>query len=188
MLTSFRKIIAGSWLGRVYRVDKMLFTFLLLFFMLSTVSNLIKLQTTPFFIWSMYSMKIPETDMYTYYRINYNNGNVINLRHTWNEPQKTYLYTPLQAYLWDMAHDSVDPFRTYLESHWLKKHARFAGLTTGLYVTAAELDQYPAWLVRYMSSVTGSSVHKVWVLKKQVQFTDTGAPKEVSSDTVLYIP
>jgi len=188
MLTSFRKILAGSWLGRVYRADKTLFTLLLLFFILSTVSNLIKLQTTPFFIWSMYSTKLPQTDVYTYYRINYNDGNVINLRHTWNEPEKTLLYAPLNVYLWDMAHGAVDPFRTYLESHWLKKHARFAGLTTGLYVTPAELDQYPAWLVKYLSSVTGAPVNKVCVLKKKVRFGENGVPAEVSSDTVLYIP
>jgi hypothetical protein len=188
MLTSFRKVLAGSWLGRVYRADKILFTLLSLFFMLSIVSNLIRLQTTPFFIWHMYSMKIPETDVYTYYQIDYNNGKVINLRHTWNEPEKTFLYAPLNVYLWDMAHDTVDPFRTYLESHWLKKHARFAGLTAGLYITSAELSQYPAWLVRYLSSVTGAPVNKVCVLKKQVRFDDTGAPTEVSSDTVLYIP
>ena len=188
MLTSFRKILAGSWLGRVYRADKILFTFLLLFFILSTVSNLIKLQTTPFFIWSMYSTTLPQTDVYTYYRIDYNNGNVINLRHTWNEPEKTFLYSPLNVYLWDMAHGAVDPFRTYLESHWLKKHARFAGLTAGLYVTPAELDQYPAWLVKYLSSVTGAPVNKVSVLKKTVRFGENGVPAEVYSDTVLNIP
>ncbi len=114
MLTSFRKIIAGSWLGRVYTADKFLFVLLSLFFMLSTVANVIKLQTSPFFIWQMYSTKIPETGLYSYYQIHYNNGNVVNLRHTWNEPEKTYLYSPLQAYLWDLAHDSVDPFWVYI--------------------------------------------------------------------------
>jgi hypothetical protein len=181
-------MLAGSWLGRVYKADKILFTILLLFFMLSTVSNLIKLQTTPFFIWNMYSMKLPETDVYTYYQISCNNGNVINLRHTWNEPEKTCLYAPLNLYLWDMAHGAVDPFRNYLESHWLKKHARFAGLTTGLYVTPKELDQYPVWLVKYLSSVTGAPVNKVCVLKKKMRFGENGVPAELSSDTVLYIP
>jgi hypothetical protein len=87
-----------------------------------------------------------------------------------------------------MAHGAVDPFKTYLESHWLKKHARFAGLTTGLYVTPADLGQYPAWLIKYLSSVTGNPVNNICVLKKQVRFGDTGVPTEVSSDTVLYIP
>jgi len=186
MMAFFTKILGRSWLGRVYKVDKPLFFILVLFFSGTIGFNLLKLQTTPFFLWGMYSLKMPETATYPYFQITYNHGRVLNLRHTWNEPQKTYLYGPLGRYVYDKGDASADPFTIYMETVWRKKHPRFAGLTQGLTMTQNELDRYPSWLRSYVSTVTGVAVDEVTVLQKRVSFDASGAPVEVSSDTVLH--
>jgi hypothetical protein len=187
MIAFFTKILGRSWLGRVYKVDKPLFLVLALFFAATIGFNVLKLQTTPFFVWHMYSAKMPETATYPYFQITYNHGRVVNLQHTWNEPQKSYLYMPLSRYVYDKAGADTDPFRLYLET-WLKKHPRFAGLTRDLTITQHELDSYPAWLRSYLSTVTGGPIDEVTVLQKKVSFDASGAPVEVSSDTVLHLP
>ena len=186
MAAFFTKILGRSWLGRVYKVDKPLFFILALFFSATIGFNLLKLQTTPFFLWGMYSLKVPESATYPYLQVTYDHGQVLNLRHTWNEPQKTYLYGPLGRYVYDKADASADPFTIYMET-WRKKHPRFAGLAQGLTMTQNDLDRYPAWLRSYVSTVTGTSVGEITVLQKRVSFGASGAPVEVSSDTVLHI-
>ena len=186
MIAFFTKILGRSWLGRVYRVDKPFFFIVALFFAATIGFNLLKLQTTPFFVWHMYSEKMPETAIYPYLEITYNHGHVLNLRHTWNEPEKTYLYSPLALYVNDSAGASTDPFKNYLETVWLKKHPRFAGLTHGLTITQAGLDNYPAWLRSYLSTVTGTPIDEITVLQKRASFGPSGAPVEVTSDTVLH--
>ena len=188
MIAFFTKILGRSWLVRVYKVDKLLFFILTLFFAGTLAANLLRLQVTPFFVWDMYSWKIPEVNAYPYYEIHYNHDQLINLRHTWNEPQKTYLYAPLNLYAADKADPAMDRFRRYLEDIWLKKHPRFARLTGGLTITGAEVDAYPMWFKGYLSTVTGRKINDVTVLKKMIHFDDAGTPVELSSDTVLHIP
>src|SRR5689334_19100198 len=115
------RILARSWLGRVYKADKWLFVLLTLFFFFTLFANFIKLQTTPFFIWGMYSQKMPERSVYSYLEVHYNDDKVLNLRHSWNEPAKNYLFMPLGYYIETKDSNYRDPFRSYLESHWLKK-------------------------------------------------------------------
>jgi hypothetical protein len=188
MFSFLKKITANSWLGRVYRADRVLFIVLSLFFTLTIVSNLIKLQTSPFFIWDMYSREIEPAKAYPYYQIRYNGTRVFNLRHTWNEPEKAAIFNPLDYYLLLRARGSEDPFRVYLESHWLKKHPAFTGLTAHLYLATADLDKYPAWFKHYLSLQAGEPVSEICVLKKAVTFEKSGSPREIASDTVLYIP
>jgi|SRR5579872_2912795 len=183
----YRKILASSWLGRLYRTDKVVFAICGLFFSASIFSNLIRLQSTPFFVWSMYSLPVQPQESYSYYRIIYNDGHVINLRHTWNEPEKTYLLKPLNCYaVWMQTHGAADPALKYLDD-WSRRHPRFAGLATTLSNTAAAREQFPAWLERYISGITGEPVYSLCVLKKQVHFDAADDLREFASDTVLYI-
>ena len=188
MIAFFTKILGRSWLGRVYKVNKGLFWILTLFFAGTIVCNLLKIQITPFFVWGMYSRKVPEVPSYPYYEITYNNGKVINLRHTWNEPQKTYLYWPLTHYAADKGDPSSDYFTVYLEKTWLKKHPRFEWLTRGLTITRTDLDNYPGWLKTYLSTITGETITEVTAYKKLVRFDADGNAIEIASDTILHIP
>jgi hypothetical protein len=185
MLILFKKIASASWLGRVYKTDKVLFAILGSFALLTIGFNLTRLQTTPFFLWNMYSGPLPATDTNVYYQIWYNKDHLINLRHTFNEPEKTYLYIPLNEYVAARSNGGVDPSRSYLVD-WAGRHRRFSGLTAGLCNTPADLDQFPTWLGNYISGVTGETVRSVCVLRKKVRFDGTGMPVELSSDTVLY--
>lgn len=188
MIAFFTKILDRSWLARVYKVNKLLFFVVTLFFAGTICANIIRHQATPFFVWDMYARKIPEVSAYPYFEIRFNNDQVINLRHTWNEPQKTYLYDPLRLYAAGRTHLIPSHLQLYLENGWLKRHPRFAWLDRGLTVTRSDLDAYPAWLKQYLSTVTGQDIYEVTVLKKMVKFNGGGMPILLSSDTILHIP
>src|SRR5579859_438614 len=89
---------ARTYLARLFRSDKRLFFVISLFFFLTIFSNLIRLQTTPFQVWNMYSMPIPPLEKYSFYEIRYNDSKLFAFRHTWNEPKKTLAFIPLKSY------------------------------------------------------------------------------------------
>jgi hypothetical protein len=187
-VAAIKDILSGTWLGKVYLADKLLFGFVFLFFWLSLFSNLIRLQTSPFFIWSMYSMEIHQKEYYHFCEIRYNDNQLVNLRHSWNEPEKTFLTVPLDDYLSIRARDSQDPFEVYLRSHWLKKHPGFTNLIAPLYMTTTQLDQFPAWYKRWLTRLAGEPVSNIYVIDKKLQFKKDGGLIEIASDTVLFIP
>jgi hypothetical protein len=185
---SVKNMLRGSWLGRVFKADKFLFLFVFLFFALSIFSNLIRLQTSPFFIWGMFSNALPSVAADSFYEITYNDTRTINLKHTWNEPEKTFYLMPLTNYLAVRANHSVDPFETYLKTYWLKKHPGVPGIFDSLYMTRADLDKFPGWYKRWISQQVNEPVYHVCVLEKKIHFQENGNLNETSSDTVLFIP
>lgn len=177
----------NTYFGRLFKADKLLFSIIFLFFLFSILSNLIRLQTTPFFIWDMYSKEIPSQPYYSFLEIKYNDTSVINFRHTWNEPAKTMLYDPLKTYFSIKANHSISPEETYFREHWLKKHPAFANSLDGLYITRAELDEFPFWLKRYLSGKMGTPVGNISVIARKLQFGNDGDLKLIGSDTILFI-
>jgi hypothetical protein len=181
------KTVANSYFGKLFRADKRLFLVILFFFAFSLFSNLIKLQTSPFFIWDMYSTKSIDKEIYSFYEIHYNDSNVLNITHTWHEPAKTFLVGPLSAYLAMKTNNSVDPFETYLKSHWIKKHPAFENRIGSLYNTHEVLNEFPEWYKKYLSSQVNSPVKNVYVLNKKLRWEKNGDLTEISSDTALII-
>jgi hypothetical protein len=184
---SVKDIIAGTYFGRLFRADKFIFLAIFLFFAGSVLASLMRLQTTPFFIWDMYSRRVDTAKTYRLLEIGYNDNKRVNLRHSWNEPEKTILTMPLRNYLEIRGNHSVDPFGVYLQSYWLKKHPAFAGVAGQLYNTPAELDEFPGWYKRWLSAAVGEPVEKVVVLEKRLAFSEDGGLREISSDTALVI-
>jgi hypothetical protein len=187
MREHFKNIIARTYFWRLFKTDKLSFWVIFLFFFFTILSNLIRLQTTPFFIWGMYSEKIPPEKEYTMYEIYYNDGRLIKYDHTWNEPAKTMLNSPLKTYLNARANHSVSMEEIYFQSYWLKKHPAFTNMMESLYITRQELDEYPNWLKRYVSVQAGTPVGNVYVVAKRLQFEQSGGVRLIASDTVLYI-
>jgi hypothetical protein len=179
--------VTHTYSGRLFKTDKALFAVLFLFFAFSVFSNLIRLQTTPFFIWDMYSQKISALTYYDLYEIRYNDNKLFKLLHTWNEPEKTMLNAPLKLYLNMRANHSVDPFETYLKTHWVQKHPAFTHRIDALCNKPDALDRFPDWYFRYLTAQVHEPVRQVYVIDKKLRFLENGDLEMISTDTVLNI-
>ncbi len=181
-------MLANTWFGRLIRLDKTLFLLIFLFFLFSILANLvIKLETSPFFIWNMYSLRETPRNDYTLYEFRYNDSLQLRFRHTWNEPAKTLLNMPLSTYFGILANHSISPEETYLRSHWLVKHPAYADAIRGLYISPRALKEYPEWLCRYVEQQTGERVRNLSVIAKKLQFDSNGDLHLLHADTVLSI-
>jgi hypothetical protein len=82
----------------------------------------------------------------------------------------------------------MDPFRRYLETHWLKKHPAFTRIAPYLYPDRAAIDKFPDWYKRYLSLQVNEPVYNVLVMKRHVLFQPDGTSQVIATDTLLHIP
>jgi len=176
-----------GYLARLFRSDKWLFLVITLFFVLTIISNLIRLQTTPFCIWDMYSKPIPPREQYAFFEIRYNDSKLFAFRHTWNEPGKTFAFDPLQFYFHVKDNHDISPLQEYLESYWTIKHPYFKGRLQALNITSAALQAFPGWYKRYISQHIDEPVKNIYIIKQTVHFGASGDLSLISSDTLLTI-
>jgi hypothetical protein len=182
------QIIKNTYFGKLFQKDKLIFLVAFMFFSLSLLANLIKLETSPFFVWNMYSERYYPRKDYDIIEIRYNGNEVLNFKHTWQSPQQAFLTEPLYNYLNAYRKKGEDPAREYLMQHWAVKHPAFRSLANRLYNTPADYDAFPAWYKGYLSEVKGMAVYNVTIMKKKLGFNEDGGVKCLSTDTLLLIP
>ena len=186
---SIKQFIGRSYWGKLFKRDKPLFLVVFLFFALSIFSNLIRLNTTPFFLFDMYAVKIPVLKTYSLYEVYYGEGQRVDIPHTWLQPRKMLLTEPLSRYIeYGLTGGSADPFGVYLKNDWGPRHPRFRSLIPYLYDSSAQYDAFPAWYKRYLSEQVDGPVGRIYVLEKVIGFDANGWATALSSDTAFVIP
>ena len=182
------RIWKNSYWYRTYKTNRLLFVFVVLFFVCSLGSNLIKLETTPFFVWRMYSTKLPETNQYTVQEIWYNQNKLFVVPNTWQEPRKLMIFDPLQLYIHTQKDQKVSyAFRNYLVDDWGQRHPAFQSVLPRLYIQSEEWIRFPDWFLSYLSEQVGEDVKEVQVIRKLVQYQQDGSLQVIRTDSVLHI-
>jgi hypothetical protein len=176
------------YFGRLFLKDKSLFAIIFLFFSATVISNLIKLETTPFFMWSMFSQKAQVRDTFTLLDIRYDGDRALNIPHTWDQPQNMLLHDPLSLYIARCVRIVPIAQLDYLGSHWMKKHPQFHSILPQLIPTKTAFDEFPTWYKNYLAEVTGAPSGSISVMEKKVRLTPEGFVNGLSADTVLVIP
>ncbi len=116
-------MLSGTYGGQLLKKDKRLFFAVALFFILSIAANFIlRLETTPFLVWDMYSHPFPRQSVYTINEIRYD-GRLLNIREaTWEEHSgKCFLFTTPLSYAispYNRTNAGKDPFAEYMKDHW----------------------------------------------------------------------
>jgi hypothetical protein len=183
-----KNILERSYFGKLFRKDRFLFALAFSFILLSLLANFIKLETSPFFVWNMYSERYYPRQDYEIIEVRYNDNQVLNIKHTWQSPQQLFLTEPLNNYLSFIKNGGSDPARNYLENHWAVKHPAFKEMVTHLYNSPADYRAFPAWYKNYLSAIEKDSVRNIFVLNKKLQFAEDGRITCLSTDTLLFIP
>ncbi len=184
---SVKDLFANSYWGKLFKRDKTLFVIIFLFFALSVFSNLIKLDTTPFYTYGFYAHKSPPQEDYTFYEVRYNNDRLLFLSHSWEQAHFVMDFDPLALYTTARVKGTTGQMGDYLENHWAPKHPRFRSVVPYLYPRSSAFDSFPGWYKRYLSQQTDEPVKDIYVLQKKVRFLESGYVEEITSDTALVI-
>ncbi|HTQ63292.1 MAG TPA: hypothetical protein VMI12_00765 [Puia sp.] len=183
----FKNIFKNSYFRKLYLKDKFLFGFVLLFTVAAILVNFTRLETSPFFLWKLYSERYYPKEEYNIYEIRFNDGDLLDLKHTWNSPQHEFLTGPLDYYLSVKAKNGMDPWQNYLENYWAVKHQAFKSIVHGLYNHASQFEAFPQWYRKYLSQIEKKDIKNIYVLNKKIRFENDGTVNEISSDTLLVI-
>jgi hypothetical protein len=177
----------NSYFGKLFRKEKSLFVLILLFGFFSLLANLIRLETSPFFVWNMYAERYYPKQDYEVTEIRYH-GKPLNFRHTWMSPQQVFLTEPLYNFLHARKLGGVDPARDYLEHHWAVKHPAFKNMVEHLVNQSRDYDLFPAWYRDYLYSIRKEPLDPILVLNKKLRFLPDGKVNCLAEDTLLLIP
>lgn len=150
-----------TYLGALLRRDKKLFAVACLFIAGALVPQAVHFEITPFYDWKMYAFPVQPHREYDAYVLYYD-GKVFNMPHTWQDYRRMMITYTLPHYAVMKQTGDTLPFYTHTSYAFLAAF-RWNRRDNRLHTTPADLDQYPAWLGRYLAQQTGGPIGHFYV-------------------------
>jgi len=143
------------FLYKVYRYNKKLFFFFLIFAGLTLFCNFAGFEITPFYVWGMYSQKEAPVKEYPIFRITAN-GKIIDYSAGYFPATRFFLLSPLSYYASIKNED--DPIKFFLKEKLKGKYENVEPYANRVLNSQKEIEEFPGWLKRYVEQSTGEKV------------------------------
>lgn len=170
------------YLLRLFRRSKFLFAMVVLIFALHINANFFfGGQQSPFFLWNLYAEPIPETDIYSFFEVQYNDSKILKIAHTWEQPGTYLMLNQLINYLYMREHGQGQ-LDQYIRN-WNSNHPAIGNLFPGLqfYPDSTQMKAFPEWFRLKLEQYTHQSIHEITILKTSVKFQPGGSVQLLSS-------
>lgn len=142
-----------------------------------------KNEITPFYVWAMYSTPIPEDDSFSIYTFEYNDGQVFQEVHTWNDYYEMMFPYTISHYM-AIKDNGGEPNRIRMTSAFNQ-----VGIDTSfldnIYNTNADIVEYPYWLKRYMQEHLNEQLNSFSVYRKWLQYNEEGRVHVVKNELIF---
>ena len=140
------------FLYRVYKVNKGLFVFFILFLSGTLVTNLLGWQVTPFFVWGMYSEKEDTSNYPPVVKVTVNDSIVINpTRYT--DANKFFLTAPFLLYVQLMS-NGEDPGEVLLKRKLGQNYSTIQSISENVLNDPKQYNLFFPWYKRYLAQTT----------------------------------
>ena len=169
----------NTYLHRVYRYNRKVFFFILLFAGGTLLCNITGFEITPFFVWGMYSQPERPAGQYEILQTKTGDGMVIDPSAGYTDDTRFYLNAPLAWYRTIRDNGDTEPTRTFLEKE-LQGRYRWLGLREGkgplsamenkVFNGQSQLLAFPGWYRRYLTAVTGIPIQSLFVSVLRVHY------------------
>lgn len=160
-----------TYLQKVRQHSKVTY-YLMLLFILSTMGlNLIRMQITPVYVWSMYSQKVIEPESYAVYTLQYNSKE-LNLP-VWNDHKRMFFYYTIPFYEQCRNNGDVDPAQEKVQQKFAALNIPFKSVSSA-FSTKSEVRSYPLWLKRYMESNLEEKITRMSAKKIDLVYLESG--------------
>lgn len=153
-----------SFLYNVWRHSRPLFVVMALFALGTVAANLAGVETTPFFVWGMYSEKEKRPEHYDILQTTINDTAVLDI-YDYPAATRFYLGSPLAYYKKIQDNGGVDPTVNFLEN---KLHTRIEWP----FNTGVQQREFMNWYRRYLARVTGMEIKKLRVDVVRLRFDE----------------
>ncbi len=155
------------FLYRVYKLNKRLFVFFLLFLAGTLLTNLSGWQATPFFVWGMFSQKEDSSNYHPVLKITINGSTVINYSAGYADANRFFLTSPLQLYISMKRNNREDPTGIFLKKKLGKNYSLIQSVSNKMLNGAKEYELFLPWYKKYLEQTTGTKINscKIELLK-----------------------
>jgi hypothetical protein len=153
-----------AFLKKVYRYNKNLFVFFVLFSALTLLANLSGDEITPFFVWGMYSENEVPQEQYSIFKLTANDD-TIDYSTGYLPANRFFLLSPLSYF--ESSKNNEDPTRIFLEKKLKNSFSAIEPFANKVLNGEEEFQKFPAWYKRYLQQTTGENIsnYKVEILK-----------------------
>jgi hypothetical protein len=152
------------FLKKVYRYNKKLFFFFVLFSGFTLFANFSGEEFTPFFVWGMYSEKEAPQQEYSIFKISVNE-HPLDYTTGYLPANRFFLLSPLTYYA--SAKNNVDPTQIFLEKKLKNSFSAIELFAKKVLNNEEDFKRFPVWYQRYLQQTTGENIsnYKVEILK-----------------------
>lgn len=157
-----------NWfLYKVYKLNKILFGFFILFLAGTIFTNLLGWQATPFFVWGMYSEKEDSSNSYNILKITVNDSSVINYSADYTDANRFFLISPLQLYILMKKNNEQDPTEIFLQRKSGRNYSAIKIFADKVLNGKKEYISFLPWYKRYLEQTTKIEIdnYKIELLK-----------------------
>ena len=147
----------NCFLYRVYKLNKGLFVFFILFLSGILFTNLLGWQATPFFVWGMYSEKEDTSNYHAVVKVTVNDTTVINFTR-YTDANKFFLTSPFQLYVLLMMNNGVDTSEVLLKRKLGRNYSAIQSISEKVLNDPKKFHLFFPWYKRYLAQTTGIKI------------------------------
>jgi hypothetical protein len=152
--------------------SKSIYWILIIFILISLITNLSKIEITPFYVWRMYSEKEPRNDKNHFYQLSYNNK-IFNQSEAWNNGRKMMFSYTIHHYESCKENNGYDNIQIKAQSILQRLNINDVKLFSPFYIKY-NLKEYPQWLLRYIQQIIKEKINHMEVNKMTIRYDKNG--------------
>ncbi len=171
VLINAMKKIQGLYLIRLFRQNKILFVFVMLFIIFQVTFNNKRIHTFPWYVWDMYSRTetLPDTLTQTEVFIDGRRLDVTQIP-IWQEATILHTY---KMYNWQRVNGFNDPMNDVVKSRTnIFPKEIYSFVAYKINNRKEESEQYPIWLKSYLEKILHKKINSVELRDVQYQYKD----------------
>ena len=166
-----------SFFSKLFRYNKAIFWGAILFSLFTLLANFLKLETTPFFVWGMYSEKEEKVNSYEILEIIVNDSIRVDYSSGFTDANRFYLLSPL-TFSWQILQNKgMDPQESFLRKKTGKYFRYILPFKTYLFKDSFDQNSFQKWYSKYLEETIHIKVVKLQLNVLGLVYNNKGQPE-----------
>jgi hypothetical protein len=163
--------------AQLYKYNRWLFGFIVAFCILTVFINLTKVETTPFFIWGMYSEKEQNADKYEILEVVVNDSVRVDYSSSFTDANRFYLLSPLTYSRQIEGNNGVDPEESFIREKSGKYFSYIEPYKKNIFNDSLDMPAFQNWYKRYLEGTLHLKVIKLQLNLLELVYSHEGIPE-----------
>lgn len=165
-----------TYFSQLFRYNRRLCFLISSFFALTVIVNILKTETTPLFVWGMYSEKEKSPEGYDIFNIIVNDSITIDYSSTFTDANRFFLLSPLTYYSQIYQNDGRDPLKDFLKRKTGKYFSVFNHFGGSIYNDSCRQMAFRKWYMDYLEGTIRLKVKKLELNILHLNYDANGHP------------